>query len=93
MLEEGQTSRRVWLPEGGWIDWQSGASYEQSGWCDIPLQSLPVIILARKGSMIPVAKVAQHTAAIDWDSIEMRAFADANGHAEGWLQRDEHLKQ
>ena len=87
LLQEGLTHRRVWLPEGGWMNWLSGERYEQGGWVTIEVGALPVIVLVRCGSIIPVAPVAQHTSAIDWEAIELRVVPSPDGSAEGWLKR------
>lgn len=87
LLRAHQTERRVWLPPGGWVDWFTGTRYDQPGWVTLSADRLPVILLARQGSAIPVAPVAQHTGAIDWSAITVQRFADASGQASGWLRR------
>ena len=77
LLESG-TSRTVYLPQGRWIDYQSGAVYE-GGYRDIEVGDIPCVILVRDGSLIPHAPLAQHTGEIDWDSIEYRAYRSMPG--------------
>ncbi|MFN2464035.1 MAG: TIM-barrel domain-containing protein [Candidatus Dormibacteria bacterium] len=54
VIEAGATSRRVYLPDGHWYDWWSGARYEGSGWIEVeaPLERWPV--LQRAGSIVPL---------------------------------------
>ncbi|WFB06313.1 glycoside hydrolase family 31 protein [Streptomyces sp. LX-29] len=55
VLEEGVERRAVRLPRGRWYDTATGRAYEGPGrvWLDAPLARVPV--LARAGSVVPVA--------------------------------------
>ena len=76
LLESGN-SRDVYLPEGKWIDYQTGKVYE-GGYQTIEAGEIPAVILVRDGSLIPHAPLAQHTDEIDWNKIEWKAYrADA----------------
>ena len=47
VLEAGQRSRKVWLPEGcAWIDLNTGARQDGGQWCDCdaPIEAIPVFI-------------------------------------------------
>jgi alpha-D-xyloside xylohydrolase len=84
LLRPGQTERRAWLPPGGWVDWFSGTVIDASGWQTLPVGSVPVLLLARRGSTIPIVPVAQHSGAIDWSALSYRRFPDAAGQSTGW---------
>ena len=76
-LMESGNSRDVYLPNGKWIDYQSGRVYE-GGYQTIEAGKIPAIILVRDGSIIPHAPLAQRTDQIDWSKIELREYkADA----------------
>lgn len=76
LLESGN-SRDVYLPEGKWIDYQTGKVYE-GGYQTIEAGEIPAVILVRDGSLIPHAPLAQRTDEIDWNKIEWKAYrADA----------------
>ena len=76
LMESGK-ERTVYLPRGKWIDYQSGKVYD-GGYHDIPVGSIPAVILVRDGSLIPHVPVAQHTGEIDWNKIEWKDYrADA----------------
>ena len=75
LLESG-TSRTVYLPEGRWIDYQSGELYD-GGYRTISVGDIPCVILVRDGSIIPHASLAQHTGDIDWTDIELREYRSA----------------
>jgi alpha-D-xyloside xylohydrolase len=68
-------SRKVYLPPGKWIDFQSGKTYAGAQWHDIAADEIPVVLLVRDGATIPMAKVAQSTADIDWKNVEQRKFS------------------
>jgi len=57
----GVEYRAVYLPEGRWYDWWSGAAYDGPIHilADAPLERMPIYI--RAGSIIPMAPVMQHT--------------------------------
>ncbi len=60
LFEEGATGRNVYLPPGGWIDYQTGRAYA-GGWQRIEAGEVPAVILVRDGAAIPHAAVAQST--------------------------------
>ncbi len=74
LLEEGMTGRTVYLPEGKWIDYQTGKVYA-GGWREIEAGRLPVIMLVRDGSVLPHVALAQSTDEIDWSRMELRLYA------------------
>lgn len=68
-LFEEEEERKVYLPPGSWVDYQTGKSYEGAGWQVIEAGTVPIILLVRGGSIIPHAPLAQSTEQIDWSSI------------------------
>lgn len=74
-LMENGPSRQVYLPEGRWIDYQTGKSYGQ-GWHTINVGVIPVVMLVREGAIIPHAKLAQSTDQIDWTNIELVIYGN-----------------
>ena len=75
--------RRVYLPPGTWIDYQTGRSYAGAAWHDIGAGPIPIVVLVRNHAVIPHVAVAQHTAAIDWSDVELRVFSTDSGPATG----------
>jgi len=74
--------RNVYLPPGQWTDFQSGKAYAGGKWHEIPAGPVPIVVLVRNGSAIPIAAVAQSTGEINWDDLELRVFAgDADAAA------------
>lgn len=81
IFEQGQTSRKVYLPQGGWIDYQSGKSFS-GGWHTIEVGAIEAIILVRAGAVIPTMEVAQSTGDLDWSAIDLVVYGEesaANG--------------
>lgn len=77
LFEEGQTQREVYLPQGQWIDYQTGKFYA-AGWHTIAAGEMEAIILIREGSIIPQMQVAQSTKDLDWSKIDLVAFTQGS---------------
>jgi alpha-D-xyloside xylohydrolase len=75
IMEENTHQRKVYLPRGKWIDYQTHIPYEGGAWAEIPEGELPGIVLVREGSVIPHIALAQSTAYMDWSKIEMVVFS------------------
>jgi alpha-D-xyloside xylohydrolase len=84
LFTEGDT-RNVYLPPGQWIDYQTGESYDGGKWHEIKAGKVPIVLLARAGSAIPVAAVAQSTKDVAWDNLELRVFANGEEPIAGHL--------
>ncbi len=85
LLESG-TSRQVYLPQGKWIDYQSGAVYE-GGYQTLTAGKIPAIILVRDGSLIPQVPIAQSTSQIEWDKVEWKRYQVDAPQCTGLLYR------
>ena len=72
-LMESSNERTVYLPEGKWIDYQTGEVYE-GGYRNIKAGKIPCVILVRDGSLIPHVPVAQSTDRIEWDKLEWTPY-------------------
>ncbi|MDQ6421455.1 glycoside hydrolase family 31 protein [Paenibacillus sp. LHD-117] len=77
-LFESDNERKVYVPEGMWIDFQTDQTYAGGKWYDIEAGTIPIIILVRSGSIIPQVKPAAHTRAIDWNEVDFKIYK-ANG--------------
>jgi alpha-D-xyloside xylohydrolase len=75
--------RAVYLPPGTWIDYQTGRSYPGGTWHDIHAGDVPIIALARNGAVIPHIALAQSTAQMNWNEIELRVFGSGDAPATG----------
>lgn len=75
-LLESSDERICYLPQGKWIDYQTGKVYD-GGYRTIKAGEIPCIILVRDGSIIPQVPVAQSTAEIKWDKMELKTYKAA----------------
>ncbi len=81
-LFEAGTKRKVYLPEGKWIDYQNGKVYD-AGWHEITVGKIPAVIMVRDGAAIPHIKLAQNTDKMDWSQITMQLYAADAAEATG----------
>jgi alpha-D-xyloside xylohydrolase len=82
-LFEESNHRRVYLPPGAWIDYQTGRAYEGSRWQDLEVGAIPIVLLVRNHAVLPHVAVAQSTSAIDWSHVELRVFSTDGAAADG----------
>ncbi|MFZ1290067.1 MAG: TIM-barrel domain-containing protein, partial [Melioribacteraceae bacterium] len=92
-LLENVKSRNVYLPQGNWIDYQTGKVYN-SGWHNIEAGEIPIVVLVKDGAIIPHIELAQSTAKMDWSKIELKVFTSNSDKAEGiiYLPKDSSIK-
>ena len=83
LFADSATSRRVYLPPGTWIDYQSGRAYAGARWHEIAAGTVPIVLLVKDHTVLPHVSVAQSTAQIDWKNVELRTFASDGAAAEG----------
>jgi len=79
--------RRVYVPLGAWIDYQSGRVYDGPGWHEIPAGQIPVVLLVRNHTVLPHLKVAQSTQDMDWNNVELRVFSTDTSSVKGLFTR------
>lgn len=68
-------SRRVYLPPGRWIDYQTGGVFDGGQWHHITAGEVPIIVLVKDGAVIPQVPVAQSTGQIDWSQVDNQLFS------------------
>jgi alpha-D-xyloside xylohydrolase len=84
LMHENETGRKVYLPPGTWIDYQTGKAYA-GGWQKIEAGKIPEIILVRDGTVLPHIALAQSTSRMDWSKIELAVFAKDATTAKGLI--------
>ncbi len=82
LMEPGD-SRRVYLPPGEWIDYQTGELHAGERWRRIKAGQIPVVLLVRNHAAVPHVTVAQSTSDIDWRNVELRVFSTNDAPADG----------
>ena len=84
-LFDEATTRRVYLPPGMWIDYQTGKSYEGARWHAITAGAIPVVLLVKNHTVLPHIAVAQSTSAMNWHDVELRVFSTDGGVSTGTI--------
>jgi alpha-D-xyloside xylohydrolase len=84
LIEPGD-KRKVYLPPGTWIDYQTNKSYEGAKWHQITAGPIPVILLVKDHTALAHLKVAQSTSEMDWNNVELKVFSSDNGPVSGWF--------
>jgi len=62
VIQKGLTSRSIYLPEGKWYDFNTGAKYKGNTRYDYPLTLENIPVFVKAGSFIPMAKPVTSTA-------------------------------
>jgi len=82
-LFEETNSRRVYLPPGMWIDYQTGRAYEGGRWHEMTAGPIPIVLLVKNHTVLPHLAVAQSTSAMNWNDVQLRIFSTDGGISEG----------
>ena len=93
-LFEEVSERRVYLPPGTWVDYQSGETYKGGQWYKMMPHPIPCAILVRAGAVIPHLALAQSTKDMDWSKMELKVYG-SEPQAKGFiaLPKDSVLRQ
>jgi alpha-glucosidase len=89
IYQEGVISKSVYLPEGIWLDYWSGAEYPGAGWSDIEasLEHWPLFI--RGNSILPSGPVMQFTGQYPTDPLTFTCYMAIDGLASYTLYEDD----
>jgi alpha-D-xyloside xylohydrolase len=79
--------RKVYLPPGIWIDYQTRQVYQGAGWYEIASGQIPIVLLVKNHSVLPQIKVAQSTKDMDWDNVQLRVFSTDSAPVTGLFTR------
>jgi oligosaccharide 4-alpha-D-glucosyltransferase len=71
---KGQTSKRIYLPEGTWYDFHTGKKYNGKQWIEYPLSINDLPLLAKAGSLIPMTKPVSSTEYYKSDEFTIRYY-------------------
>lgn len=74
IFETGSRQRNVYLPQGQWIDFQTGKAYG-GGWHQVEAGALQAIIMVKDGTILPQMKVAQSTKDLDWSNLDLVVYS------------------
>jgi alpha-D-xyloside xylohydrolase len=82
-LFDSVTTRRVYLPPGAWIDYQTGRAYEGARWHEVTAGPIPILLFVKNHTVLPHLAVAQSTSAMNWNDVTLRVFSSDGGAADG----------
>jgi len=82
-LFDENTTRRVYLPPGMWIDYQTGKAYEGARWHSMTAGAVPIVLLVRNHTVLPHIAVAQSTSAMNWNDVQLRVFSTDGARSQG----------
>jgi alpha-glucosidase len=93
VLEAGQTSRQVYLPEGDWYDWHSRVRYTGPSFIQVPTPMEQIPVFARGGAVVPLwPEAPDSTDGYHPDVIELHLFLPTvDGVHRSLLQEDDGL--
>jgi alpha-glucosidase len=74
VLSETDQSKKLYLPEGEWLDWWSNKTYEGRQWLTVeaPLSKIPLFM--RAGAVIPVRDVQEYTGEKELTELGLSIF-------------------
>lgn len=74
LMAANEMTRKVYLPKGLWIDYQSRHVYKGTMWHQVCAGEIPIIMLVKDGSVLPHIKLAQCTEEMEWNEIQPIKF-------------------
>jgi alpha-glucosidase len=89
VVEQGATTREVYLPKGLWYDWYSGEAYEGGRYITVPAPLDKTPLFVKEGSIIPTVPVAMNTALAKSAPITLKAFLKEGQTASFTLYEDD----
>jgi alpha-D-xyloside xylohydrolase len=83
LFTDSATSRRVYLPPGTWIDYQSGRAYAGARWHDIPAGTVPIVALVKDPRCCRTSPSRRARHRSTGGNVELRTFSSDGAAAEG----------
>ncbi len=78
VIVQGQTERKIYLPAGEWIDFNTGFVYQGGNTIDYPVRLDWIPIFAKSGSFIPMTKPLKTTDDYKSDNFTIRYYPGGN---------------
>jgi alpha-glucosidase len=88
ITERGATSRMVYFPQGGWIDYYTGEKFCGPGQklIEVPLERIGLFV--REGTLLPVLDPLDSTAAVDRTQLILKVFEGEQDFDEQFYEDD-----
>lgn len=74
VVEQGATTRELYLPKGRWYDWYTGDAFDGGQFITVPAPLDRIPLLVREGSIIPTVEVCKNTAESRTAPVTFRCF-------------------
>ena len=74
LFEDNTKGRDVYLPEGEWVDFFTKESYNGGRYLYINSSELPIILLVKKGEVIPLVEAADSIEKINLENIHYEQY-------------------
>jgi alpha-glucosidase/alpha-D-xyloside xylohydrolase len=87
VVEQGATTRRVYLPKGRWYDWWSDALTEGGRELERAVDLATIPLYVRAGAVIPMGPVKQYVTERSDDPITLVVYPGADGRST-WYEDD-----
>jgi alpha-glucosidase (family GH31 glycosyl hydrolase) len=89
VVEEGLTSKNIYIPEGGWVDFFSDQVYRgpQNIVMQVPIDKLPLFV--RRGSIIPMLRVMDYVDEFPADTMVLEIYPAPGTEAHFTLYEDD----
>ena len=78
ILEQGQTNRKFYLPEGNWFDFFNEKKYAGGRWIEKEVDFKNIPVFARGGSFIPMIEPIQNTEEYSSENLIIHYYFDEN---------------
>ncbi len=72
--QTGLATKDVWIPPGTWYRFESGEAFSGPRWVRITGDLETILLFARAGAIVPLAKAAPHLADLPDDRLDIRVF-------------------
>lgn len=83
-LFEAENRRKVYLPEGSWVELGSNCVRTGGRWHTIEASVYPGLAFVKAGAVLPMAEKALTTDALDWDTVKYVLFTDGRAEPHGF---------
>jgi oligosaccharide 4-alpha-D-glucosyltransferase len=89
ILEKGQTTRKLYMPEGTWYDLFTDKKYNGGRWIEKPVTLETIPVFARGGSFIPMIEPIQSTEEYTSEKLIIHYYADHHVEKSDFIMYDD----
>ncbi|MHC1707764.1 MAG: TIM-barrel domain-containing protein [Bacteroidales bacterium] len=90
ILKKGITSKKIYLPEGEWMDFHTASVYKGKNWIEYPLSLQEMPIFIKKGSIIPMTSEILTTRDYNYKYLKLFIYPDTRPFSFTQFEDDGH---